>query len=175
MKFTTIRRPERPARAGIAVAETLVGMRAAHRLLDEVVSPALTVRVVGPESPAIGPADLRRLFSGRTLSRVRRDRLASARRVVVLNGPRVIGLAAFDRWEDELRVCELAVEPSICYGAHDIVRQLLDALELACLAGGARRVVLLPAAVVAATTLERYGYETIAEGCAGGWLEKRFA
>jgi hypothetical protein len=150
-------------------------MRAAQRVLDEEVSAALAVRIVGPESPAIGPADLRRLFAGRTLSRVRRERLATARRVVVLQGQRVIGLAAFDRWDDELRVCELAVEPTICFGAHDILRQLLDALELACLAGGARRVILLPAAVVAATTLERLGYEPVAEGCAGGWLEKRFA
>lgn len=149
-------------------------MRAAHRLFDEDVSASLTVRVVGPESPILGPADVRRLFAGRTLSRIRRDRLASSHRVLVLRGQRAIGLAAFDRCDDELRVCELAVEPSICHGAHDILRQLLDALELACLAGGARRVVLLPAAVVAATTLERYGYEAVAEGCAGGWLEKRF-
>lgn len=150
-------------------------MRAAQRVLDEDVTVPLTVRVVGPESPAIGPADLRRLFSGRGLSRARRERLATARRVVVLHGPRVIGLAAFDRCDDELRVCELAVEPTICFSVQDILRQLLDAVELACLAGGAKRVVLLPAAVVAATTLERLGYETVIEGCAGGWLEKRFA
>jgi hypothetical protein len=149
-------------------------MRVAQRLLDQDVSAPLSVRVVGPESPAIGPSDLRRLFTGRTLSRLRRERLATAQRVVVLNGPRVVGLAAFDRCDDEVRVCELAVEPSICFGAHEILRQLLDALELACLAGGAKRVVLLPAAVVAASTLERLGYETVAESCAGGWLEKRF-
>jgi hypothetical protein len=46
---------------------------------------------------------------------------------------------------------------------------------MACLAGGCQRVVLLPAAVVATTALERLGYEVVAEGCAGGWLEKRFA
>ena len=150
-------------------------MRAAQRILDEDPVTPLAVRVVGPDSPSIGPAELRRLFLGRSLSRARRERLATARRVLVLSGQHVIGLAAFDRCDDELRVCELAVEPNICFSVQDILRQLLDALELACLAGGARRVVLLPAAVVAATTLERLGYETVAEGCAGGWLEKRFA
>ena len=150
-------------------------MRAAQRALDHSLSAPLTVRVVGPESASIGAADLRRLFAGRSLSRARRERLATARRVLVLTGQRIVGLAAFDRSDDEVRVCELAVEPNICFSVQDILRQLLDALELACLAGGARRVVLLPAAVVAATTLERLGYETVAEGCAGGWLEKRFA
>lgn len=136
--------------------------------------PTLQVRVVGPESEAVTAADLRRLFSGRTLSRARRERIAQCTKVVVQHGARVIGLAAYERTNDELRVCELAVEPSLCFGVHDILTQLLDAIELACLAGGCRRLVLLPAAIVATTALERRGYQIVAEGCAGGWLEKRY-
>ena len=150
-------------------------MRAVQQIAIPEPSDALHVRVLGPESPSLTYADLRRLFAGRLLSRARRDRIANATRIVVQQGARVIGLAAYDRADDELRVYELALEPSLCFGVQDILRQLLDALELACLAGGCRRVVLLPAAVVATTALERLGYEVVAEGCAGGWLEKRFA
>jgi hypothetical protein len=135
----------------------------------------LHVRVLGPESPTPSAADLRRLFAGRVLSRTRRERIASVTRLIVQHGARVIGLAAYDRADDELRVYELALDPSLCFGAQDILHQLLDGLEMACLAGGCQRVVLLPAAVVATTALERLGYEVVAEGCAGGWLEKRFA
>ncbi len=53
-------------------------------------------------------------------------------------------------------------------------RLLLDAVELAALAGGCRRVVLLPAAVPEVEPFERLGYRIVNERCAGAWLEKAF-
>jgi hypothetical protein len=134
----------------------------------------LQVRVQGPDAPPPTPAELRRLFAGRSLSRARRDRLALTPRVLAVHAGRIVGLAAFERAHEEVRVYELAVDAGLCFGAHEIVRQLLDALELSCLAGDCRRLVLLPAAVVATGRLERLGYRLVAEGCAGGWLEKSF-
>jgi hypothetical protein len=136
---------------------------------------ALQVRVVGPDSAAPSAADIRRLLLQRPLSRVRRDRLVHAAKVIATVGSRVVGLASYERINDEIRVHELAFEPDVCFSTQDILRQLLDALELACLASGGRRLVLLPQAVVAVSPLERLGYHLINEGCAGAWLEKTFA
>lgn len=135
----------------------------------------LQVRVVGPESAMPTGADLRRLFAARSLARSRRDRVTRCAKVLATWNGRVVGLAAFDRTADEIRVHELAFEPDLCYSPPDILRHLLDALELACLASGGRRLVLLPHAVVAVTPLERLGYQLVNEGCAGAWLEKSFA
>jgi hypothetical protein len=134
----------------------------------------LQVRVVGPESGVPTNADLRRLFASRALTRSRRERAARCAKVLASYGARVVGMAAFDRTADEIRVHEIAFEPDVCFSPPDILRHLLDALELACLASGGRRLVLLPHAVVAVTPLERLGYHLVNEGCAGAWLEKSF-
>jgi hypothetical protein len=135
---------------------------------------ALQVRVLGPESSLPTAGDVRRLFSDRALTRARRERLLGLSKVVATVGPRLVGVALFERANDEIRVHELALEPDLCFSTHDILRQLLDALELACLASGGRRLVLLPSAVIAVSPLERLGYRVVSEGCAGAWLEKRF-
>jgi hypothetical protein len=135
----------------------------------------LQVALVGPDAPGPSVPDLRRLFSGRTLSRARRERLATATKIVARHGGRALGLAAYDCAGDDLRVVEVALEPSLCFGAQDVLHQLLDAIELAALAGGCRRIVLLPAAIVAATQLNRLGFSLVTEDCAGGWLEKRLS
>jgi hypothetical protein len=51
-----------------------------------------------------------------------------------------------------------------------VLDALLDAIELAALAAGCRRVVLIPSG--AAADLERRGYVVVREGCAGAWIEK---
>ena len=53
----------------------------------------------------------------------------------------------------------------------DILNTLLDAVELATIAGGCRRVVVSPPRVSLAF-LERRGYVRVNERCAGGWIEK---
>jgi hypothetical protein len=136
----------------------------------------IQVRVVGPDSVELQSVELSRLAPGRPVSRLQREHLEHATRVVARVGDRVVGVAAYERLGNELRVLDLRLDPvppPLC--GTDVVRQLLDALEVAALAGGCRRIVLLPAAVIAATSLERLGYRIIAEGCAGGWLEKDFS
>lgn len=133
------------------------------------------VRVVGPDCAVLTPSDLRRLFRGRRLTPARRARLAQSGRVVAVAASRVVGVAAYDRADGELRVHEFAMDSALApFIVDQVVCALLDALEVACLAGGGRRLVLLPRAAVAGLQLRRRGFVTIAEGCAGSWYEKSF-
>ena len=136
---------------------------------------AMQFRVLGPDTGGPGPADIRRLFRGQRLSAARRSRLVQSGRILAMCGSRVVGLAAFERTERELRVTELGMdEESICR-TDEIVGGLLDALELACMASGARRLVLLPRASTANAVLRSRGYSAIAGSTSGTWLEKTFA
>jgi hypothetical protein len=140
-------------------------------------TPALNpvhVRVVGPEAAGLTPTDLRRLFRGRRLTPARRDRLHNSGRVVAACGSRVVGLAAYEREGGELRVHEFGVDAVPACSPDQVATALLDALEIACLAGGGRRLVLLPRAALAEHLLRTRGYVPIAEGCAGSWFEKLF-
>jgi hypothetical protein len=141
---------------------------------ESVVFP-VQVRVVGPDCGALPASDLRRLFRGRRLTAARRARLAQSGCVMALSGPRVVGVAAYERADGELRVHEFGVDGSLAsYLADQVVGAVLDALEMTCLAGGGRRLVLLPRAVIAGSQLRCRGFVTIAEGCAGSWFEKSF-
>jgi hypothetical protein len=133
----------------------------------------IQVRVVGPDSEELTSLHLKPVLR-RAVSRGQREHLAHATRIVARTGGRVVGVAAYERLGSELRVLEIAVQPVAPFSSADVVRQLLDALEVAALAGGCRRIVLLPAAVVAVSALERLGYRFVGESCAGGWLEKSF-
>jgi len=135
----------------------------------------MQVKVLGPDCAPLSAADLRRLFRGRRLTPARRDRIAQSGRVIATCGARTVGMAAYDRADGELRVHELAVDVGSLPCAEDqVINVLLDALEVACLAGGGRRLVLLPRAAIASSLLRRRGFVTIAEGCAGSWFEKTF-
>jgi hypothetical protein len=135
---------------------------------------AVKVRVVGPDAACLTPADLRRLFRGRRLTAARRARLADSGRVLAACGPRIVGLAAYERLDGELRVHEFAVDGTTPCAIDEIAMALLDALEMACLAGGGRRLVLLPRAASAGHLLRARGFVPIAEGSAGSWFEKLF-
>jgi hypothetical protein len=132
------------------------------------------VRVVGPDAACLTPADLRRLFRGRRLTPERRARVADSGRVMAACGSRIVGLAAYERTDGELRVHEFAVDGTSLPTVDQIATALLDALEMACLAGGGRRLVLLPRAALTAHLLRARGFVPIAEGCAGSWFEKTF-
>lgn len=134
----------------------------------------LHVQVVGPDASDGLTADVRRLLAQRSSGRFRRDRLAHATRVVARCGADAVGVAAYERAGAELRVLEIAVDPVEPLCAHEVIGQLLAALEMAALAGGCRRVVLLPAAVLGASVLEPLGYRVVSDGPLGGWLEKSF-
>lgn len=134
----------------------------------------MQVRVVGPDSAVLSPTDLRRLFRGRRLTPARRERLAGSGRVVASCGGRVVGVAGYERAGAELRVHEFGVDGSCPCPADQTATALLDALEVACLAGGGRRLVVLPRAVVTGSLLRARGFLPIAEGCAGSWFVKAF-
>ncbi len=130
--------------------------------------------MVGPDAACLAPGDLRRLFRGRRLTPARRERLRNSGRVVAACGSRVVGLAAYERADVELRVHEFGIDATTSCRMDQIATALLEALEVACLAGGGRRLVLLPRAAVAAHLLRARGFVPIAEGCAGSWFEKLF-
>ena len=133
------------------------------------------MRVVGPDAACLTPTDLRRLFRGRRLTAARRERLANSGRVLAACGTRIVGLAAYERTDGELRVHEFAVDATTPCAGDEIATALLDALEMACLAGGGRRLILLPRAASADHLLRARGFVPIAEGSAGSWFEKLFA
>lgn len=131
------------------------------------------VQVLGADADPVPPADLARLFPRVRPFSPRFDRLAQSARVEVFSHEALVGLAIYLRAEDELRVPELAVIPGGRHGSRQILNTLFDALEVACLAGGHRRLVVIPPPSSLAM-LQRRGYVLIHEGCAGTWLEKRF-
>ena len=132
-------------------------------------------RVLGPDNGGVASTDLRRMFRGQRLTAARRSRLAQGGRILAMCGSRVVGMAAFDRADGELRVYEIGMDPESSCGTDEIANGLLDALELACMASGARRLLLLPRAVLNATLTRRRGYVTIGEGGPGAWVQKTFA
>ncbi len=135
----------------------------------------LQVRVLAPESAPMPPPDLRRLFMGQRLTQARRLHLAHCPRIVAERAGRALGLAVYEQMGDELRVHELGIDPSTAPDAREITQALLDALELACLAGGGRRLVLTPRALSLDPEVEQRGYRPAFDRQAGGWLQKTLA
>lgn len=131
----------------------------------------LRVRVAGPDTGPLDALDLRRLFPSGALTAGRYDRLASWSRLVACCGDTPVAVATCRRVNGELRVPDVGLDTSCGCDVADIMAPLMNALELACLAGGARRVVML-APPSAHRALQRRGYTIVNEGCAGGWAEK---
>lgn len=136
---------------------------------------AMHFRVLGPDGGGPSLPELRRLFPGQRLSATRRSRLEQSGRILAMCGPKVVGLAAYERSDREVRVTEVGMDQHSPCGVDGISNGLLDALELACMASGARRLLLLPGAGFPAVVLSCRGYVAIAAGgAAGRWFEKRF-
>ena len=131
-------------------------------------------RVLGPDAAGVSVADIRRLFKGQRLSPARRGRLERGGRILALCGRRVVGLAAYDRSDRELRVEEIGLDTASACPAAAIADGLLDALELGCVAGSVRRLLLMPRVGALDEVLQRRGYTAIAKGPGGTWYEKRF-
>jgi hypothetical protein len=132
-------------------------------------------QMLGPDGHGPSPADLRRLFRGQRLTAARRLRLEHGGRILALCGARVVGMAAYERNERELRVGDAGLDTQSPCGGDMIAHGLLDALELACLASAARRLVVLPGVGLPGDVLQHRGYTTISDGgAAGAWFEKRF-
>jgi hypothetical protein len=135
----------------------------------------LDLRVEGPDVRGLTDADIRRLFPGRTTGE-RLNRLRNWPRVVVRVDDVPVGVATYTQTPIETQVPDFSVEipPALDVEHPHLVPQvldaLLDAIEIASLAGGCRRVVLIP--MGGAADLTRRGYACVNEGCGGSWMEK---
>ena len=135
----------------------------------------LDVFVEGPDVRGLADADARRLFPG-TLTSVRLNRLRNWPRVVARVDDTLAGVATYTQTPFEMQIPDFAISiPSALgtdrYGlANRVLDALFDAIEVASLAGGCHRVVVIPSAGTA--DLERRGYVVVREGCAGAWMEK---
>jgi len=134
----------------------------------------LSFRVLGPDATGVPAADIRRLFRGQRMTQARRSRLAQGGRILALCGRRVVGIAAYERTDRELRVDEVGIDTASACGTARIADSLLDALELGCVAGSVRRLMLLSRAGLVDEVLRQRGYVSVAPVAAGSWFEKRF-
>jgi hypothetical protein len=71
-------------------------------------------------------------------------------------------------------VDEIGIDATSACAPAEIADGLLDALELGCVAGSVRRLVLLPRTNLMDDVLHRRGYTAIARVTAGTCYEKRF-
>jgi hypothetical protein len=135
----------------------------------------LDLRVEGPDVRGLTDADIRRLFPGGTTG-ARLNRLHNWPRVVVRVDDVPVGVATYTQTPLETQVPDFSVEIPPSLDAEDphlmplVLDALLDAIEIASLAGGCRRVVLIPLGGPA--DLARRGYMCVNEGCGGSWMEK---
>lgn len=135
----------------------------------------LDLRVEGPDVRGLNDADIRRLFPERVTGE-RLNRLRNWRRLVVRINDRAVGVATYTQTPVETHVPDFAVEIPASMETQDanVVTQVLDsllgAIEIASLAAGCHRVVLIPQG--RAAELERRGYTCIHERCGGSWMEK---
>jgi len=133
------------------------------------------VRVLGPDgaSQALDSATLRRIFGGRAFTRDRRSRLGRLVQFHAQHDGAVVGIAAYTRQDDRLIVVELGLDRHLGDSMRlAILARLLGAVEMAALAGGARTVLLAPAAVCGVTPLEHLGYRLRSLDLQAAWLEK---
>jgi hypothetical protein len=132
------------------------------------------VRVLGPDCDPLSVADLQRLFPGEVLTPARRQRLRDGSRIVIACGDRVVAAGVYQFTECELRISDVAVDSCEGCDLDDVFDVLLESCELACLAAGCRRVLVIAPPAASLARLRKRGYEIVSEGCGGSWIEKRF-
>lgn len=128
----------------------------------------VSVRVVDPEAP-LPAVELDRLF-GTRLPSDRREPLVRCPRIVASCGDRIVGVAAYENLVGETRVLEFGVDNEAPGGTPGVANAVLDALELACLARGAHRLILTSRASAVGPVLWQRGYSRVG-GDAGSWLK----
>lgn len=146
-------------------------MESATRIAVDASQEPLQIRVLGPDKHAVALADLTRLFPDTALVPGRSLRVLEGPCITAICGDTVVGAAAYHRADMDLRVTDLGVSTDCNCRRDAIVCALLDALELACLAGGSDRLVFRVPDDLSGSILQRRGY-VITNGCEGRWAEK---
>ena len=82
--------------------------------------PPMHVQVLGPDSADVSVPDLRRLFRNRRLTPPWLQRLSGGARLIAVCGSHVVGLAAYERTGDEVRVHEFGVDEASARGGKPI-------------------------------------------------------
>jgi len=134
----------------------------------------LRLTVAGPEHDPLAGPDLSRLFAGGALSTARVERLARWSRLIAHCGTLPVAVVTYQDAAGEVRAPDFGLDAAGCCDVDAVVSALAHALEIACLAAGAKRVVVMPPRG-GEQSLLRCGFVAIHEGCAGSWMEKAIA
>jgi hypothetical protein len=131
----------------------------------------LKLAVAGPEHESLPHLDLERLFGAQSLGAARLERLARWSRLIASCGRRPVAIVTYQSAAGEVRAPDFGLDATTDCDLDAIVSAIVQGLEIACLAAGARRVVIMPPRG-GEHALLRNGYAAVHEGCAGSWVEK---
>lgn len=131
----------------------------------------LKLTVAGPEHEALPAADLVRLFGAQALGAARLERLERWSRLIASCGHCPVAIVTYQGAGEEVRAPDFGLDVERACDVDRIVAAIVQGLEIACLAAGARRVVIMPPRG-GEHLLRRHGYAAVHEGCAGSWVEK---
>jgi hypothetical protein len=132
---------------------------------------ALKLTVAGPEHDQLPVRAISRLFAANVLGDARLERLSRWSKLVAMCGRTPVAVVTYQSAGSELRAPDFGLDPSACCDVGAVVTAIAHGLEVACLAAGAHRVVVMPPKG-GEQALLRAGYVAVHEGCAGSWLEK---
>jgi hypothetical protein len=148
---------------------------ASNAVTIPVIKPGLLkLTVAGPEHDALPAPDLSRMFGVNALGTARLERLARWSRLIATCGKTPVGVVTYQGAGGELRAPDFGLDVDGCCDAEAVVGAIIHGLEVACLAAGAKRVVVMPPRG-GEHVLARAGYIAVHEGCAGSWVEKNLA
>lgn len=131
----------------------------------------LKLTVAGPEHEPLPAADLARMFGANALGTARIERLGRWSRLIATCGTTPVGIVTYQGAGGELRAPDFGLDINGACDADAVVGAIVHGLEVACLAAGAKRVVIMPPRG-GEDVLARAGYVAVHEGCAGSWMEK---
>ena len=134
----------------------------------------LKLTVAGPEHEPLPPEIVARLFGEQAVGAARLERLARWSRLIASCGQAPVAIVTYQGAGGEVRAPDFGLDVKGCCDVEAVVSAMAHGLEVACLAAGARRVVVMPPRG-GEHALMRAGFVAIHEGCAGSWMEKTLA
>jgi hypothetical protein len=132
---------------------------------------SLKLTVAGPEHEPLPRPDVMRMFGSTALGTARLERLARWSRLIAMCGETPVAVVTYQGTGGEVRAPDFGLDVAAACDPASIVGTVVHGLEVACLAAGAKRVVVMPPRG-GEVALARAGYIAVHEGCAGSWMEK---